>query len=549
MTEPTDVPHTPEPTPSDTPPPQLASAPLRPFSWWVKRFLICNPFYLVSAALLLYGFYLVSMDTGFLRDEIAQLCFNLSSLQTYELLLVATAIFLARRFVWYDSMLLVCLENMLVLVSFILITQAALIELRLVWVLCLGAGLVTLVRFGALRRFIAPLNFPQRLIPIGLTMLAANVALPLVYRILEQSKIGTRPDFGAAYYTDQCAWLLLLPALCGLAAFLPPTRNTGELLPQRGWLPTGWFSLWLAGTVVHLYCLDYVYEFSLTPKLTAPAVWVLLWVVQLRASPWLAGRAPAWRPVLLAAPSLATFLGAAEPRNEVFLLLTLFNAAIYGGVWLSRRGDRLVWHLLFFSLMAVVAGFPANANGRLFAGFDRPEAIGAAVAGYILFCAALSRSPKTGLGAAIMLGLFLSILVRRPDAPHWAFQAALIFLLLHSLRWVEAEHIGSGALRMMAGSLWVLHAGIWMHTGGAAWMVCCLAGPVLGVYVAVRLLGRRWGPLAIPLAAALVMLSGPGNLTADKLQSAPVGLLAVVGSFLLFGLGTLLAVTRRRWFA
>jgi hypothetical protein len=498
--------------------------------------------------LLLYGLYRVSSDTGVLRGEIAQLCFNLASLQTYEALLVMTAIFLARRCVWYDSTLLVCLESLLVLVPFILITQAALIELRLVWVLCLGAGLLALAHFGALKRFIAPLNFPRRLVPLGLLLLAANVALPVVYRILEQTKIGTRPDFGAAYYTNQCAWLLLLPALCALANFLPPTRNTGELLPQRGWLPAGWFSLWLAGTVVHLYCLGYIYEFALSPKLTAPAAWVLLWTFQLRASRWLAKQAPALQAACLAAPVVATFLGISEPRNDVFLGLTLLNAAVYGGFWLRFRKQPLVLPLFLFSLLALVGGFPEDWGVRFLAGFSRSGAIGTAVAGGLLLWAALSRSPKAALGGALMLGSFLlTLLSQGADAAHWAFEAALVFLLLHSLRWVDAKHVGSSALRIIAGCLWVVDAGVWMHTGGASWMVCALAGPVVGVYLVLRLLRGGWGPLPVPIAAVLVMLSGPGNFTADQLQLAPAGLLAVVGSFVLFGMGTLVAVRRRRW--
>ena len=44
------------------------------------------------------------------------------------MLLVTTAIVLARRRIWYDSTLLVGLENLLVFVPFILISQAALID-------------------------------------------------------------------------------------------------------------------------------------------------------------------------------------------------------------------------------------------------------------------------------------------------------------------------------------------------------------------------------------------------------------------------------------
>src|SRR6266700_1645471 len=183
--------------------------PARPLSYWLRRFLACNPFYLVSAALLLFGFYRVSVDPGFLTRETSQLIFNFTSLQFYEVLLVVTAIFLGRRRIWYDSTLLISLENMFVLVPFILVSQAALIEQRMVWTMCLAGGLFAVVRFSGLKRFIGELNFPKPLLAVGFFILSTNVALPVVYRILHQSKVGTRPDWGAAYHTNELAWLLL----------------------------------------------------------------------------------------------------------------------------------------------------------------------------------------------------------------------------------------------------------------------------------------------------------------------------------------------------
>ena len=207
----------------------------------------------MSAALLLYSFYLVSADRTFLPSEVGQLWFNLGSVQLYEILLVVTAIFLARRAVWYDSTLLVGLENLLVLVPFILISQAALIDARMVWILCASAGLLAVGRLSLLRRFISQLNFPSRLAWIGILVLGVNAVLPAVYRVLHESKFGTKPDWGAAYETNQYVWWLLVPILCALIAVVPWSRSrAGELWPQRHWLPLGLCCLWLVGTGVHL---------------------------------------------------------------------------------------------------------------------------------------------------------------------------------------------------------------------------------------------------------------------------------------------------------
>ena len=59
----------------------------------------------------------------------------------------------------------------------------------------------TSARFSGLRRGIRELNFPRRLGAIGLLVLAANVALPVVYRILQRTKYGVKMDFGVPYQT------------------------------------------------------------------------------------------------------------------------------------------------------------------------------------------------------------------------------------------------------------------------------------------------------------------------------------------------------------
>src|ERR1017187_9562221 len=79
------------------------------------------------------------------------------------------------------------------------------------------------------------------------------------------------------------------------------------------------------------------------------------------------------------------------------------------------------------------------------------------------------------------------------------------------------------------------------------WMTFTVAGPVLGFYLLSRWLTGHWGSPVVPAAAVLAMLSGPTGSTTGNLHSAPAGLMAVIGSFLLFGLGTLAALTKHRW--
>src|SRR4051812_37610982 len=83
-----------------------------------KRLLERNPFYLISAALLLYGINRFSSNPLFAGAEEWRLGLNFGTLLSYELLLVLTATFLARRSIWYDSLLLVAIENLFVLLPF-----------------------------------------------------------------------------------------------------------------------------------------------------------------------------------------------------------------------------------------------------------------------------------------------------------------------------------------------------------------------------------------------------------------------------------------------
>lgn len=520
----------------------------RPLSYWLKRFLACNPFYLCSAALLLYGFYRVSADSDFLKQETARLAFNFNSLQFYELMLVITAIFLARRQIWYDSILLVGLENLLVVVPFILISQAALIDLRIVWGLSCGGGLMAVARFGSLKRFVAELHFPVRLLVIGLLALAINAALPGIYRMLHEHKFGTRLSAGPAYLTNEYTWLLIFPALCGLAHFLPSTRATGPLLPQRGWLPLGLFWLWIIGTGVHLYCLGYIYDFALRRDLVAPALWVVSWLLHRRAADWFPGITPNWQQALLVPPIVAACVAASQTGNEVFLVLTVLNAALCALVWFYDRQNRFALQLAFISLAALVGGCPESWARPAVTEFSRGKCLGAGAAGYFLLVAALSRNPMLGLFGALVSAVAVFNLMSPPDvAIHWAAQAGLVFLLIHSLRWNDAVHPGAYAVRICASALWLAHAYLWMALGGTSWMSCLMAALVLVAYLGGRLASGHWGPCILPIAALQVAISGPIESGARSVQSTPIGLLAVIASFLLFGLGTVAALTKHRW--
>ncbi len=298
---------------------------------------------------------------------------------------------------------------------------------------------------------------------------------------------------------------------------------------------------------MHLYSLRYIYDFALRPDLVAPALWTLCWVIWWRLSRELPNLKPVWRDALSALPLLATLFATPQPQKAVFLALTGLNVALYGVIY-RRYRSRVTLHLALISLVALLGGLPENWGQILTAHFTREKFLAGAVALYVLACASLVRNPKLGiLGAMVAAGLVGAWTQPRPDTFHWAAQASLVYLLLHSLRWVDAEEQGAVVVRWLAGFGWVLHSLMWAHLDGGGWRAFAFAAVVLAVLLARRFWRHTWGPTAVLLAAVLVLLAEPSHLAAAQLKAAPAGLLAVLGSFLLFGLGTLGAATKHRW--
>ena len=139
---------------------------------WLRRLVVCNPLYLVSAVLVVLAIYLVTRDERFFISDAGQLLFNFSSLQVYEVALVVTAILLARRRTWYDSVLLVIIENVFVFVPFILVNAAVFMHAGLVWSTCLVALATIALRYTGLKRGHTGLRLGWRLLLLGVPFLA-----------------------------------------------------------------------------------------------------------------------------------------------------------------------------------------------------------------------------------------------------------------------------------------------------------------------------------------------------------------------------------------
>jgi hypothetical protein len=70
---------------------------------------------------------------------------------------------------------------------------------------------------------------------------------------------------------------------------------------------------------------------------------------------------------------------------------------------------------------------------------------------------------------------------------------------------------------------------------------------VLAVWFGARRCGWITGMMSVPLAASVVLFSGPTDAALRWLNAAPTGITALIGSLALFALGTAAALTKHRW--
>lgn len=511
---------------------------------WLRRFLAANPFYLLSFVLLLYGIYRVSSDTGFLRVEVQQLFFNFTALQLYEITLVGLALLLARKLVWYDSTLLVFLENLVVVVPFILVTQASLIEQNWIWLLCLTGGVLAVARVGLLKRFLRELNLPWSALALGAVLLLANTILPIVYRELQEDRMGKGITWGPAYEMNELSWLVVLPLLIAGYSLLPKPASQGRLWPQRNWIPLAIAGSWVVATGVHLYALSYVYTFPMRAALWAPTLLALAWTGQARCGDFWREPARAPRILLLVLPFPLAFLALGSGDVSVACALLMVNTALYI-IAAVRGSDRHVTgHLALASGVAALVCMPAIGQPPTPDSKVPGEAIGAALAVYVLLASLMSRRCLFGLAGAMAAGWGLSMVA--PESPI-AFQAALVFLLLHSLRWKEPLNEAARALRWVSAGIWVLHSWIWVASEGMTWSPTGVAAGVLLIWTLVFWLSARRPTLIVPITAGIVGLGHPMLRAGEWLIAAPAGPLALAGSFTLLAIGTGVALTKHRW--
>jgi hypothetical protein len=129
-----------------------------------------------------------------------------------------------------------------------------------------------------------------------------------------------------------------------------------------------------------------------------------------------------------------------------------------------------------------------------------------------------------------------------------ALHAACLFLLMHSLRWTEGELKLTRALRFAAAVLWTVHALIWVHADEALTPIAVsstAAAALIGCMIYRHTCGKF--PRIAAGAALVNACAVPLNLFYGQIRLSPIGLLCIIGSFVLLGMGTGFAWIRHKW--
>ena len=86
---------------------------------FLSKFIVtCNPWFLSSAVMLLYGIYQVRVDKIFLDSEELEVLFSFFTLQIYEAMALFSAWFFLKRKLSYDAVFLIVVVGILSLIPF-----------------------------------------------------------------------------------------------------------------------------------------------------------------------------------------------------------------------------------------------------------------------------------------------------------------------------------------------------------------------------------------------------------------------------------------------
>ncbi len=505
-----------------------------------ERFMGINPFYWASALLLLFGIYRLSVNDKAFRDEWVQLSFNFGALQLYELLAVGAAVFLARRKIWYETVFLVCIESLLALVAFILISHAVFIDRTGATALALAGVALVCGRFVSLKLRIPALNISWRLLWFGAGILAVNAIMAPWFRsILEHNNEGWKQ-------IDRTLWILILPGMLALVNCLPRIRreSSEESLVQKSWLPYLLLLTWVAVSIVHVYSIGYVDDRKFSWSTFSVTVWVAAWTLVLKLNEVLPSALLGTTRFIQALPYAALVLPMDLLPGLSRSVPALLTAAGYG--LLSRHAVHRAYTLPLAIGSLILAATPEGIRHSIFNGLTQGSVIAVGI-GWPFLCSLIrQRTPRASLALGIWTAVgIVAAFFDFPQVISLAFQGGVAAFLMHSMRWTGIPATNAKSFRQFIELMWIMHA---FATASSTELLRPIIGFGLmtGLVAAIhfwRTNGTEERRLLI--SAATVAMACPIEWAVKLIWNAPLGILSLISAFFLLILGTSNAI--KRW--
>lgn len=305
------------------------------------------------------------------------------------------------------------------------------------------------------------------------------------------------------------------------------------------------YGLWVGGTGVHAWSLGYVCKQPFTWTLLIPLAWAAGWTLLARAGDFFSVPTLRFRVALLCITFLIPLIALDHP--SVAASLMALNLAIY--LWMMTRGTialrSVARELAIASLVGLAVLIPPDWLQPILVRLQitRTDWILLIIGAHVARCCWRFPSPAIGLASAILLGIGIAGSAPVNFSGTLALQAALAWMLVHSLRWDVSAGIG---LRYVSAVAWVGHA--LLSTREAAWQqgasISLIAVLVIAAWWIIARPKRSRHLAFVPIVAFVPLVASPANWL---ISMSPAGVLALVLSFLLFAIGTAAAYLRNHW--
>jgi hypothetical protein len=402
----------------------------------------------------------------------------------------------------------------------------------------LAGAALAIAKFWAFKWYAPELNLPRRLLCFGAMLLLVNAYAPLLFK-----DIATDADRVTKWLNF--IWLFLLPALAGLAFFLPRPTKPDRAPEERRWLPSAVFFAWTLVTACHLGGIGYSNSYVWSYSLLLPVAWVTAWAFYLRIADFMVKPNCVVKEMLLFGPLLLPLL-AIDSERMLFIFAGL-NLFAYGLIFIRHHRSFLALTRLLGAVAFFLGGQPIGWMIHIVPQATRSEWVFLSIFLCFFWLVFRSRDPRAMVFTAA--GLVGFSCAYAPNLLHSAIQMAFVSSLGHSLRWDDRAHRGSTALRILMGVLWILISCAWLFAQiqPARLLVDSAAALLLLSSLPQVLLSRNHKNLLVLSCAGVVLLSEPTMRLAKWLANESGGMVAIAGSFLLFALGSAAAFSKPKW--